>query len=253
VKLLSWNVNGIRAIYKKGFSEWLDNAQWDIVCLQETKASADQVPKALIENNSYYTYFALGERKGYSGVGVFSKQKPKKVVTDIGVKACDGEGRIIRADFDTFILCNVYFPNGNASVERLAYKLRFYKAFLAYVHALVKKGKKVIFCGDINTAHTAIDLARPKENENNSGFLPEERAWIDACIAQGFTDSFRHYNNEPQHYTWWDYKTKARERDVGWRLDYFFVSKNALGMLKDAWIDKTVMGSDHCPVGIEIA
>lgn len=252
MKIISWNINGIRAIAKKGLGEWITEVSPDILCLQETKASADQVPKEIAQLSGYYQYFTLGERKGYSGVGVLTKHEPKKVSTVFGLPACDGEGRIIQLDFNDFILLNIYFPNGNASPERLAYKLAFYDAFLAYVTKLYTKGKKVIFCGDVNTAHTEIDLARPKANEHISGFLPEERAWIDQCIAHGFIDTFRMFVTEGEHYTWWDYKTRARERNVGWRLDYFFASANVKKHIRNASILSDVPGSDHCPVCLEI-
>ncbi|MFC1808936.1 exodeoxyribonuclease III [Candidatus Omnitrophota bacterium] len=253
MRIISWNVNGIRAIHKKGFVPWLVEEQPDILCLQETKASFDQVPDDIKCAQGYAAHFALGERKGYSGVGILSKIKPKKIITEIGKKACDGEGRIIRADFDNFILFNVYFPNGNASQERLDYKMNFYEEFLKYVTALCRRGKKVIFCGDVNTAHTEIDLARPKENENVSGFLPIERAWIDECIKHGFVDTFRLFTESGGHYSWWDYKTRARERNVGWRIDYVFVSENMKKKVKSAFIMSDVFGSDHCPLGVTIS
>jgi exodeoxyribonuclease-3 len=252
ITLISWNVNGIRAVHKKGFNEWLQKSDPDILCLQETKASADQVPLEIAGAKGYHSYFSLGERKGYSGVGLLTKIEPKKVATELGSKACDGEGRIIRADFDDFIVFNVYFPNGKASAERLQYKFDFYEDFLKYIAALCQRGKKVIFCGDVNTAHTAIDLARPKENEETSGFLPAERAWIDKCIKRGFVDTFRMFTNEGGHYSWWDFKTRARERNIGWRIDYVFVSENLKEQVASAFINTDIFGSDHCPIGITL-
>jgi len=252
ITIISWNVNGIRAVHKKGFVEWLKNADPDILCLQETKAAPEQVPPDIAHAQGFHSFFSLGERKGYSGVGVLTKIKPKAIMTELGTKKCDGEGRIIRADFDDFILFNVYFPNGKASKERLQYKLEFYDEFLKYALALCKRGRNVLFCGDVNTAHTEIDLARPRENEETSGFLPAERAWIDQCVHHGFNDTFRLFTKEGGHYSWWDFKTHARERNIGWRIDYIFVSKNMKERVTSAFIDANVFGSDHCPVGITL-
>jgi exodeoxyribonuclease-3 len=253
LKIISWNVNGLRAVYKKGFLDWFLTESPDILCLQETKVAEEQVPPELKDAEGYRSYFASPERKGYSGVATYSKIEPETVGTGFGVKRFDAEGRTLAADFGDFVLFNVYFPNGKASAERLEYKLGFYDAFLKHVRALLEEGRKVIVCGDVNTAHKEIDLTRPKENQHVSGFLPEERAWIDEFLASGFIDTFRAFNGEPGQYTWWDYKTRARDRNVGWRLDYFFVSESLRGRVKDAFILSDVMGSDHCPVGIKLA
>ncbi len=250
ITLLSWNVNGIRAAYKKGFLDWFKSANPDILCLQETKANKEQLNDELINVPGYHSYFCSGERKGYSGVAIYSKEKPLKIETKIGVEKFDNEGRILIAHYDKFILLNIYFPNGKARKERLIYKLEFYEAFLDFVNNLKNKGNKLVICGDVNTAHKEIDLARPKENEKTSGFLPEERQWIDKFIESGFIDTFRLFNNEPNQYTWWDMITRARERNVGWRIDYFFVSNNLKPQVKNAFISPEVMGSDHCPVGL---
>ncbi|HOJ29269.1 MAG TPA: exodeoxyribonuclease III [Spirochaetota bacterium] len=250
LKLISWNVNGIRAVYKKGFFQWFVSEKPDILCLQETKATADQFPEELKKTDGYYTYFAEAQKKGYSGVALFSTVQPKKVETGFGIERFDTEGRILIAYYDAFVLYNIYFPNGKASKERLQYKMDFYDAFLVHAEKLRKKGMSIVMCGDVNTAHTEIDLARPKENENVSGFLPEERAWIDTFINKGYTDTFRLFIKEGGHYSWWDYKTKARERNIGWRIDYFFVSNDLVPKVKDAFILDKVEGSDHCPVGI---
>lgn len=249
-KLLCWNVNGIRAIYKKGFYDLFITQNADIICLQETKADEGQFPKELINHNGYYKYFATAQKKGYSGVALFSKLQPQRVETGFGIERFDTEGRIIIAYYDAFILYNIYFPNGKASKERLQYKMEFYDAFLGHAESNRKKGKSIVMCGDVNTAHTEIDLARPKENENVSGFLPQERAWIDTFIAKGYTDTFRLFVKEGGHYSWWDYKTKARERNIGWRIDYFFVSNDLVSKVANAFILNEVEGSDHCPVGI---
>jgi len=252
LKLISWNVNGIRAVYKKGFYDWFINNNADIVCLQETKATEEQFPGELSEIPYYQKYFATAEKKGYSGVALFTRIQPGKVETGFGIQRFDNEGRILIAYYDAFVLYNIYFPNGKASKERLQYKLDFYDAFLEHAEKLRKNGHSIIMCGDVNTAHTELDLARPKENETVSGFLPQERAWIDKFISSGYVDAFRLFVKEGGHYSWWDYKTKARERNIGWRIDYFFVSEDLKTKVKDAFIQNNVEGSDHCPVGIVI-
>ena len=251
MKLISWNVNGIRAIHKKGFVEWVKKEKPDILCLQETKATQEQIPEDIKSLDGYYQFYSSSRiKKGYSGVGLFTKIEPERVEFDMGVEEFDNEGRVISAYFKDFILFNVYFPNGKARKERLDFKLRFYDRFLEIVKDLKDRGNGVIICGDVNTAHKEIDLARPKENEKVSGFLPIERKWIDSLIGSGFVDTFRMFNNEGGHYTWWDYKSRARERNVGWRIDYFFVSENIKDRVKDAFILSDVYGSDHCPIGI---
>ena len=252
MRLLSWNVNGIRAIEKKGFVDWLRAEKPEILCIQETKAHEAQLSKELREIEGYTAFYASGERKGYSGVAIYSAVPPMTIRNGFGVPRFDNEGRTIFAEYESFILYNIYFPNGKASAERLAYKMEFYEAFLDHVGALKDQGKKIIICGDVNTAHKEIDLARPKENEKVSGFLPEERAWMDKFIARGFVDTFRQFNGEPGQYSWWDYKTRARDRNIGWRIDYFFVTENMRSQLSSAFILSQVMGSDHCPIGIEL-
>ncbi len=252
MKLLSWNVNGLRAAYKKGFIDWVLKEQPDILCIQETKASVNQIPDDLKKIKSYQSYFVSADKKGYSGVGLFTKESPVKIQEGIKNIKFDSEGRIIIAEFQTFMLFNVYFPNGKASKERLKYKLDFYNSFLKYVNKLKNEGKKIVICGDVNTAHKEIDLSRPKENEAVSGFLPKERAWIDKFLSNGYLDSFRLFYSNGGHYSWWDYKTKARERNVGWRIDYFFISNNLKQNIASAYILKDVMGSDHCPIGIKL-
>ena len=252
-RLLSWNVNGIRSVQKRGFREWLRRASPDVLCLQETKAQPEQLDAELKQPDGYQTYWnAPKERKGYAGVATFSKEKPRNVRYGFGSEKFDIEGRVIITDYPGFSLYNIYFPNGKASPERLQFKMDFYDAFLDFVEPLRKKGDRLVICGDVNTAHTAIDLARPKANEKISGFLPEERAWIDKFLSRGFVDTFRHFHKEPDQYSWWDIKTGARERNVGWRIDYFYVTKNLLPSLKSAFIMTDVMGSDHCPVGIAL-
>jgi len=253
LRLLSWNVNGIRAVHKKGFLDWFKKENPDILCLQETKASEEQLVDELKNPPGYSSYFSSAEKKGYSGVAVYTKQKPEKIEKGFGINKFDSEGRVLIADYKKFVLLNVYYPNGKASPERLQYKLDFYDAFLEYAEGLRKKGKNLVICGDVNTAHKEIDLAHPKENETTSGFLPVEREWMDKFFSHGYVDTFRMFNNEPEQYTWWHVITRARERNVGWRIDYFFVNEEFRKNVKSASIMPEVMGSDHCPIGIEIS
>lgn len=251
--LLSWNVNGIRAVQRKGAFAELMGKDADIVCVQETKAQPDQLDDELLTPDGYYAFYSSAERKGYSGVALFSKQKPSKVEYGLGIDRFDAEGRTVIAYYDKFIVMNHYYPNGKQSNERLQYKMDFYDACLAFTDALVNEGHHVIICGDVNTAHKPIDLARPDENENVSGFLPEERAWIDTFLSHGYIDTFRLFHPEaPDQYTWWSLQTRARERNVGWRIDYFFVNEAFKDNVKDAFILPDVMGSDHCPIGIVV-
>lgn len=252
IKIISWNVNGIRAILKKGFLEWFNVESPDILCLQETKAQEDQISFELKNINNYFVTFSSASKKGYSGVATYSKIIPLKVNTSIENNNFDEEGRVIISKYEKFTLLNIYFPNGQMNPERLKFKLDFYEHLLEYLKLLLKEVQNIIVCGDLNTAHKEIDLFHPKENSKRSGFLPQERAWIDRLINIGFIDSFRHLNKEPNNYTWWDQKSRARERNVGWRIDYFFISKNLEKNLKDAFILANIKGSDHCPIGISL-
>ena len=250
MKIISWNVNGVRAISKKGFFEFIEKEKPDVLCLQETKAHPEQLEKKLLEIPDYKSYWNNPERKGYAGVSVYTRIEPREVNFVFPSGRLDTEGRSIELDYGEVVLINVYFPNGGSSPERLEYKLKFYEKFIEYL--VSKKKKNIIFCGDINTAHKEIDLARPNENKLVSGFLPVERKWIDKVIKSGYVDTFREFNTKAEQYTWWDYKTKARERNVGWRIDYFFAHKNIMPKIDNAYIMSNVMGSDHCPLGIEI-
>ncbi|MCK4902656.1 MAG: exodeoxyribonuclease III [Thermoplasmatales archaeon] len=252
MKILSWNINGIRASDRKGLFDWFKTESPDILCLQEIKALPEQVPPHLRNSPGYHNFFNSAERKGYSGVATFSKEKPLDVKKGFGIEKFDAEGRGLITEFPSFTLFNIYFPNGKKNQERLDYKLDFYDTFLGYADNLKAEGKNIVVCGDYNTAHKEKDLARPKENSKTSGFLPVERAWIDTFIDHGYVDTFRHFNKEPNQYSWWDMKSRARERNVGWRIDYFFVNKEFLPSVKKAFIMQDVMGSDHCPVGIEL-
>ncbi|MBD3281523.1 exodeoxyribonuclease III [Candidatus Uhrbacteria bacterium] len=252
--MLSWNVNGLRAAVKKGFLNWMNKSGADIICLQETKISSpDQLPHEVLHPDGYSVCWNCAtEKKGYSGVTIFSKSEPKEWITQFSYPILNKEGRVIGADYEDFILFNVYFPNGGMGPHRLEYKMKFYDAFFKMINSYKQKSKKVIFCGDVNTAHDEIDLARPKANENNTGFLPMERAWIDKVIQAGFIDTFRHFHPQTVRYSYWDMKTRARDRNVGWRIDYFFADKSLEPKLKDAFILPDVTGSDHCPVGLTL-
>lgn len=251
MRILCWNVNGIRAVKGKGFLEWLYKESPDIICLQETKARPEQLDQDLQAPQGYHTRWNYpAERKGYSGVAIFTREEPLDVHYGFGVAGFDAEGRAIIAEYPGFVLMNIYFPNGKKDGVRLKYKMDFYDVFLDFADRLKAEGKRLVICGDFNTAHREIDLARPKANGNVSGFLPEERSWIDKFITHGYVDAFRQFNEEPDQYTWWDFKTGARARNVGWRLDYFFVSDNLLPSITEVFIMPEVMGSDHCPVGM---
>ena len=254
MKIISWNVNGLRAIHRKGNWNWILKTSPDIFCLQETKAHPDQLLEELKNVLGYQAYFAYPSlKKGYSGVAIYSKIKPEKIEYGINRPEFDQEGRVIGAYYKDFVLFNVYFPNGGGGPERLQYKLDFYDAFLEYIDLLRKKGNKIIFCGDVNTAHEAIDLARPKENEEHTGFLPEERAWMDELVNHGYVDVYRDLNPEKKNvYTYWDIKTAARERNVGWRIDYFFVGNELMKNVVDFKTLTNTLGSDHCPIELDI-
>ena len=252
MRVISWNVNGLRAVHKKGFLDWFSSEDPDILCLQETKAHEEQLPLEVRSVAGYRSFFSTPERKGYSGVGLYTKKAPDSVQFGFGDRF-DAEGRTIIADYGEFVLFGIYFPNGRQSAVRLQYKMDFYDAFLEYAEKTRASGKHVVVCGDVNTAHKEIDLARPKENANVSGFLPQERAWIDKFLDHGYKDTLRIFNQEPENYSYWDMMTRARDRNVGWRIDYFFVDQVFAERLTDAFILPDVMGSDHCPVGIETA
>jgi len=252
MRIISWNVNGIRAVEKKGFWEWFEGAQPEVLCLQETKAQPDQLGKRLLKPDGYTTYWHSAERKGYSGVATWAQQ-PVAAQQGLGVDEFDVEGRVLISEHPGFTLLNCYMPNGKQSQERLDYKLRFYAALLDYCDRQHADGNQLVICGDVNTAHREIDLAHPKANETVSGFLPEERAWIDRYLAHGLVDAFRAFNQEPEQYTWWSYLTRARERNVGWRIDYFLVSESLMPRVQDCIIMPEVMGSDHCPIALDLA
>lgn len=250
VKILSWNVNGIRAVLKKNFLAWLKKESPDILCVQETKAQPGQLAPELLYPEGYHVCWNSAERLGYSGVATFSKEKPVLVKKGFAVKRFDCEGRVIETDHGDFTLLNIYFPNGKMGPERLRFKLDFYREALAYFHKLRKAGKRLVICGDYNTAHKPIDLKHPQANEKISGFLPEERRWMDELVTAGFIDTFRVFNSSSDQYSWWDMRSGARERNVGWRIDYHFISTDLRDHLEEAFILPEVLGSDHCPVGV---
>jgi len=253
MQILSWNVNGLRALSKKGQFDWLVNTGAEIICLQETKSEKEQLLPAIVNPPGYHSYFDHSKgRKGYSGVATYSKIKPEKIVYEMGVETLDKEGRLIAVFYSDFVLLNVYFPNGGGGPERLKYKLDFYEAFLTYAELIRKQNPKLIICGDVNTAHEEIDLARPKENETRTGFLPVEREWLDEVLNHGYVDVFRYFNPGKVVYTYWDTYTFARERNVGWRIDYFFITPNLLARVKKIDILSNVYGSDHCPILLEL-
>ena len=252
MKLYSWNVNGIRAAERKGFLDWLDQTQPDILCLQETKARVDQLGSSLIKDHGYHTYWHSAQKAGYSGVATFCKEEPYFIQEGLGIDRFDSEGRVLITEHENFLLYNIYFPNGQKDDTRLNYKLDFYDELLPIVNDQVENGNNVIITGDWNTAHHPIDLARPKENEKTSGFMPIEREKIDTYVSNGWVDTFRHFHSDSDQYTWWTYRFGARERNIGWRIDYFFVNETLVEQLDDAEIHPDIMGSDHCPVSLTL-
>lgn len=251
-RLISWNVNGLRAAEKKGFLDFVAREQADFFCLQEVKAIEGQLTPTLREIPGYYFYINSAERKGYSGTAIYTRYKPLSVAYGLGDEMFDSEGRTLILEYENFVLYNIYYPNGSARPERLQYKLDFYEVFHNHALKNMAAGKQIIICGDFNTAHQEIDLARPKENEKSSGFLPVERAFLDRFVASGFVDTFRQYEQSGGFYSWWDMKTRARERNIGWRIDYFYVSQDLAPKIKRASLMMDQQGSDHCPVVLEI-
>lgn len=253
MKLVSWNVNGIRASLKKGLAEFLQTSDADVICLQETKAHPGDV-QHVVWPRGLVAHWNSAEKKGYSGTAILTRVKPKAVTPGIGLRDHDSEGRVLTAEFEDFTLVNVYQPNSQRGLTRLAYRTREWDpAFLAFLKKLGKKGKPVLFCGDLNVAHTEIDLANPKTNRRNAGFTDEERANFTAVLDAGFIDTFRHFEPGPGHYSWWSQMSDCRARNIGWRVDYVVASAKLESALRKAWISPNVFGSDHCPVGLEIS
>lgn len=251
MNIISWNVNGIRAAERKGFIDWAQNSNADIICLQETKAHKDQLNEKLVNIDGYKSYFESAERKGYSGVAIYSKEEPLEI-RNLGVEEFDAEGRVLVAKYPKFTLINGYFPNSQEKGKRLDYKLAYLDAILEYADDLRSKGENVLICGDYNIAHEEIDLARPKQNTENPGFLPEERAWMTKFLKAGYVDTFRHFNPTEVKYSWWSYRARARENNVGWRIDYHCVNKEFIDKVEAVDIYTDVAGSDHCPVYIKL-
>jgi exodeoxyribonuclease-3 len=249
VKLISWNVNGLRAVLKKNFLDYLETEQPNVLCLQETKCTPDDVEQ--LWPASYMTFWNCAEKKGYSGTAIFTKERPLQVTPHVGIHEHDREGRVLTAECKDFFLVNVYTPNSKRELERLPYRQEWDADFLCYLKKLEKK-KPVIFCGDLNVAHTEIDLANPKANVRNHGFTIEERNGFTAFVNAGFVDTFREFEKDGGHYSWWSPMGGARSRNIGWRIDYFLISKSLRPQLKSAFIRREVLGSDHCPVGIEL-
>ena len=253
MKLATWNINGLRAAHKKGFLSWLGQESPDIVCLQETKAHPEQLEEELLKPDGYQSHWSSAKRRGYSGVALYLKEKPLRLTEGLGIPKFDEEGRTLMAEYSNFILYNSYYPNGGRDLSRVSFKLEYSDAVLDQALKVHKKKKKpIILAGDFNTAHQEIDLARPKQNQGNTGFLPEERAWLDKLLAQGFVDIFREFEPGPHHYTWWSYRAGARGKNIGWRIDYFFITPDLKDQVKKVYHQTEVMGSDHCPVILEL-
>lgn len=251
MKILSYNVNGIRAALNKGFADWLNTAQPDVVCLQEIKAMESQVETSIFEELGYQHYWHSAQKKGYSGVAILTNKKVKKITFGTGINHMDFEGRVIRADFDKVSVISLYLPSGT-NIDRLEYKFKFMKDFQNYIDELKKSQPNLVICGDYNICHEAIDIHDPVRNKKVSGFLPEERAWIYQFINNGFIDSFRYLNPDPHHYSWWSYRSNARNNNKGWRIDYNLVSKNLKDNITRSYILTEAKHSDHCPVGVEL-
>jgi len=255
MKILCWNVNGIRAVQKKGFVDFLEEENADIVCIQENKIQEDQLTETLRHPLDYESEWVCADKKGYSGVTNFYKKAPKKIQHELGngTGKHDGEGRLILFEYEEFTLVNVYIPNGGQGDHRIEFKLNYYDEMLDFFEKLRAEGHNLVICGDFNTAHTEIDLARPKQNEKVTGFLPVERAWLDKFTSMGYVDCWRHFNpGVTDRYSWWSYRTAARKRNVGWRIDYFFVNEEFLDKVKSCEMLNEVLGSDHCPLRLEL-
>jgi len=252
MKIITYNVNGIRAAMKKGFVDWLKEEDPDVVCLQEVKALEEQADLEEIKSLGYEIYWNAAEKKGYSGVAIFTRIKPESVAVGLGVEKHDREGRLHKLNFGSFSLINSYFPSGSSGDERQAFKYEYLDDFYAYIEEVKKTEPNLVICGDVNICHTDIDIHNPKTNQNTSGFLPEERAWVTKFLESGFVDCFRQFDESPDHYTWWSYRAAARQRNKGWRIDYFFASESLKNQLQDCKILPEAKHSDHCPIRLEI-
>ena len=251
MKIISYNVNGIRAAINKGFVDWLRESNIDVICIQETKANKEQVEINLLEKIGYHNYWFSAQKKGYSGVAIFSKKPPNNVIYGTKINHIDYEGRVIQVDYDDLSIISLYLPSGT-NIDRLEYKFKFMKDFKEYIDDLKIRYPKLIICGDYNICHKEIDIHDPIRNKNVSGFLPEERQWLDKFINSGFIDSFRHLNSEPHNYSWWSYRANSRVNNKGWRIDYALVSESLKKNINNSFILNSVKHSDHCPVGVDI-
>lgn len=251
MKIATWNVNGIRAAEKAGFLEWLEQENADVVCLQETKAQSWQLSGFLLNPPGYQSFWHSAKKPGYSGVAIYCRREPDEWIEGLGISKFDDEGRVLGARWKDLLVVSAYFPNSQRDHGRLPYKLAFCDAILEFCQKWRNQGKQIVLCGDYNIAHREIDLRNPKQNQDNAGFLPQERAWMDRFLGSGYVDSFRERNPEPGHYTWWSYRPGVREKNVGWRIDYTCVNQELDERVKKAWIRPDVMGSDHCPVMLE--
>lgn len=252
MKIISYNLNGIRAAIGKGLLEWLADEKPDIFCIQESKAQPEQVDEAAFSALGYHSYLHSAQKKGYSGVGIFSKQVPDKTIAGIGIEKYDAEGRVIRADFGDITVVCVYIPSGTTGDMRQAFKMEFLEDFLAYLNRLREERPNIVVCGDYNICHKPIDINHPERQVGVSGFLPEEREWLDRLEASGMVDSFREFDQSAEKYSWWSYRFGARTRNAGWRIDYHWVSEPLRHRLTDAAILTDAVHSDHCPVRLEL-
>ena len=253
MKIITYNLNGIRAAMSKGLIDWISQVSPDVLCVQEIKANPDQVGVFEFEELGYHHYWYPAQKKGYSGVAIFTKQKPKHIEYGCGIKEYDDEGRILRIDFEEFSVMSVYHPSGSSGDLRQAFKMEWLGAFLNYINQLMATYPKLVICGDFNICHKAIDIHNPKSNANTSGFLPEEREWMEQFINSGFVDSFRYFNQEPHQYSWWSYRAGSRAKNLGWRIDYNFVTDNLKNRISRSVILPSAIHSDHCPVLLEMS
>jgi len=252
IKLRSWNVNGLRSCGRAGFGKWFAAQSADVVCVQEIKANSDQLTPDLLNPKKYHSFWHSAEKPGYSGTAIYTKKEPLDVRYGIGAKEIDREGRVVAVEFKNYIVINTYFPNSQRDHARLPYKLAFCEAFHKFTEKELGRGKSIFICGDMNIAHNEIDLKNAKSNKKNAGFLPEERAWMTQFLDSGYVDTFRHFEKGPDHYTWWSNRPGVRQRNIGWRLDYFITNADSQTRLKAAVHQHKVLGSDHCPVALEI-